>query len=291
MASTFGAEPVAPLRQACWYRRMKVQAVILDWAGTVVDHGSRAPMGAFVRAFAQFGVPISIADARGPMGMAKWDHIRALGRIPAVAAAWRAKYGRDFADGDVDAIFQVFEPMNIAAVRDHADIIPGTIAATDALRAHGIRIAGTTGYTRRIMDVLEPLAAAGGYLPEFTVCAGALPGGRPTPLMMWYAMARLGVWPAASVVKVDDTAPGISEGKAAGTWTIGIALTGNTAGLSAEELAALPQAERDRAREQAAFELRDADMVIDSIADLPAAIEAIDGRLARGERPREPLNK
>ncbi len=56
---------------------MKLQAAILDWAGTVIDHGSRAPMGAFVRAFGQFGVSISIDDARGPMGMAKWDHTSA----------------------------------------------------------------------------------------------------------------------------------------------------------------------------------------------------------------------
>ncbi len=264
---------------------MKIQAVVLDWAGTVVDHGSRAPMGAFVRAFAQFGVNISIADARGPMGMAKWDHIRAVGHIPAVAEAWRARHGRDFSDGDVDAIFQVFEPMNIAAVRDHADIIPGAINAIEALRARDIRIAGTTGYTRPIMDVLEPLAAAAGYAPELTVCAGDLPAGRPTPLMMWYAMAKLGVWPAATVVKVDDTAPGIGEGKAAGTWTIGVALTGNAVGLSAEELAALSEAERARLRDHAAAELHDADMVIDSIADLPLAVTALDAKLAAGERP------
>jgi phosphonoacetaldehyde hydrolase len=264
---------------------MKIQAAILDWAGTVVDHGSRAPMGAFVRAFAEFGVAISVADARGPMGMAKWDHIRAVGRIPSVAVAWRARHGRDFAEGDVDAIFQVFEPMNIAAVRDHADIIPGTIAAIDALRGRGIRIAGTTGYTRPIMNVLEPLAAAAGYAPELTVCAGDLPAGRPTPLMMWYAMAKLGVWPAASAMKVDDTAPGIGEGKAAGTWTVGIALTGNATGLSAEELAALSQSDRTRLRDHAAAELRDADMVIDSVAGLPQAVAAIDARLAARQRP------
>ena len=266
--------------------RMKLQAAILDWAGTVVDHGSRAPMGAFVRAFAEFGVPISIADARGPMGMAKWDHIRAVGQTPSVAAAWRARHGRDFKEADIDAIFQVFEPMNIAAVRDHADIIPGAIAAIDTLRQRGIKIAGTTGYTRSIMDVLAPLAAAAGYKPELTVCAGDLPSGRPSPLMMWYAMAKLGVWPAACVVKVDDTAPGIGEGRAAGTWTIGIALTGNAVGLSADELAATSPAARARLREQAAVELGDADMVIDSIADLPQAIAAIDLRLAAGERPR-----
>jgi phosphonoacetaldehyde hydrolase len=264
---------------------MELRAAILDWAGTVVDHGSRAPMGAFVRAFAQFGVTISIADARGPMGMAKWDHIRAVGHAPAVATAWRARHGRDFSEGDVDAIFQVFEPMNIAAVRDHADIIPGALAAIETLKQRGMRFAGTTGYTRPIMDVLEPIAAATGYAPELTVCAGDLPAGRPTPLMMWYAMAKLGVWPAASVVKVDDTAPGIGEGRAAGTWTIGIALTGNAAGLSAEELAALSHTERARLRERAAVELRDADLVIDSIAELPNAVAAINARLAAGERP------
>jgi phosphonoacetaldehyde hydrolase len=98
-------------------------------------------------------------------------------------------------------------------------------------------------------------------------------------------MAKLGVWPAATVVKVDDTAPGIGEGKAAGTWTIGIALTGNVVGLSAKELAALSEAERASLRERAAFELHDADMVIDSIAELPRAVAALDARLAAGERP------
>jgi phosphonoacetaldehyde hydrolase len=265
--------------------KLQLKAAILDWAGTVVDCGSRAPMGAFVRAFAQFGVTIGIADARGPMGMAKWDHIRAVGHAPTVAAAWRARHGRDFSEADVDAIFQVFEPMTTAAVRDHADIIPGAIEAIEALRRRGMKIAGTTGYTRPIMDILEPLAAASGYMPELTVCAGDLPAGRPSPLMMWYAMARLGVWPAECVVKVDDTAPGIGEGNAAGAWTVGIALTGNAVGLSAEELAAMSQQERARLREQAAAELRDADMMIDSIADLPQAVAAIDARLAAGKRP------
>ena len=82
-----------------------VKALVLDWAGTVVDHGSRAPMGAFVKAFAAFGVPISIADARGPMGMAKADHIRAVGH--SVTAAWRARHGRDFGEADVQAILSL----------------------------------------------------------------------------------------------------------------------------------------------------------------------------------------
>ena len=35
-------------------------------------------MGAFVRAFAEFDVAITIDEARGPMGMAKRDHVQAI---------------------------------------------------------------------------------------------------------------------------------------------------------------------------------------------------------------------
>jgi phosphonoacetaldehyde hydrolase len=264
-----------------------LKAVVLDWAGTVVDHGSRAPMGAFVRAFAAFGVTIDIAAARGPMGLPKWDHIWAVGTTPRVAEAWRAAHGRDFARADADAIFAVFEPMNAAAVRDHADIIPGAIEAIAALRAMGLRIGSTTGYTRPIMEVLAPIAAGRGYAPDNLVCAGDLAAGRPTPLMMYRCFADLGVWPAAAVVKVDDTEPGIVEGIAAGCWTIGVALSGNAAGLSAEDLAALAPAERDALRARAAALLAGAGahLVIDSIAELPGAIADLAARAQAGEQP------
>ena len=267
---------------------MMLRGLILDWAGTVVDHGSRAPLGAFVRAFAQFGVTVAIADARGPMGMAKRDHIAALMALPHVAAAWRDTQGSAPDDAAIDRLLAVFEPMNIAAIRDHADIIPGALEAIAWARARGMRIGSTTGYTRPIMAALLPLAAAAGYAPDLVVCAGDLPEGRPSPLMMWHAMAALGCWPAHLVVKVDDTPPGIGEGLSAGTWTIGLALTGNICGMSADELAVLPEAARVpiRARAEAELTASGADMVIDSIAGLPAALAGIEVLLARGERPR-----
>jgi phosphonoacetaldehyde hydrolase len=265
----------------------KIKAIILDWAGTVVDHGSRAPMGAFVKAFAHFGVEITIADARGPMGMAKRDHIRLVGTSPAVVAAWRAKHGRDFDDAAIDAIFEVFEPMNVAAVESHATLIPGARAALDWCAARGIRIGSTTGYTRPIMQRLMPLAAAQGFLPEVTICAGDLAAGRPAPLQIWSALAQMGIWPASSVIKLDDTAPGIGEARAAGCWAIGAALTGNNPGLSAEELASLSPDQRAELRRTASEPLlrAGAHLVIDTIAELPRLIEHIEARLAAGERP------
>lgn len=262
-----------------------IKAIILDWAGTVLDHGSRAPMGAFVEAFGRFGVELNIAQARGPMGMAKADHIRLVGR--AVNEAWRERHGRDFDESDVQAIFEVFEPLNIAAVESHSALIPGAAETLRWCAARGIRIGSTTGYTRPIMQRLAPLAAAQGFAPEAMVCAGDLAAGRPAPLQMWKAMAEMGVWPASAVIKVDDTPPGIGEGRAAGSWAVGVALSGNIAGLTEAELAALPEAERASLRRQAESELTaaGAHLVIDSIADLPAAVAEIEGGIARGEDP------
>lgn len=265
----------------------QIRAVILDWAGTVVDHGSRAPMQAFVDAFAQLGVAVTIADARGPMGMAKRDHIRMVGETPSVAAAWRAKHGREFAEADIDAIFEVFEPLNVAAIATHADLIPGAREALAWCHEHKIRIGSTTGYTRPIMAELAPRAAAQGFVPEVMVCAGDMAAGRPRPLQMWHALSVMGVWPAHRVVKFDDTPPGMGEARAAGCWAIGIAMTGNICGLSAEDYARLPEADRAPIRARATAELTEAGahMVIDSIAELPAALQAIARRLAAGERP------
>jgi phosphonoacetaldehyde hydrolase len=264
-----------------------IRAVILDWAGTVLDHGSRAPMGAFVEAFAHFGVAISIADARGPMGMAKRDHIRMVGQAPAVAGMWRARHGRDFDEAAIDAIFEVFEPLNAAAVEKHSELVPGAKEALVWAANREIRIGSTTGYTRPIMERLAPLAAAQGFVPEVMVCAGDLAAGRPAPLQMWHAMAAMGIWPASRVIKIDDTPPGIGEARAAGTWAVGVALTGNIAGLAAEELAALDPAAREALRRTATEALMraGAHLVIDSIAELPAAVAAIEARLGVGERP------
>ena len=55
-----------------------LQAVIFDWAGTLVDFGSLAPTQIFVEAFASFGITITLAQARGPMGLSKWQHIHEL---------------------------------------------------------------------------------------------------------------------------------------------------------------------------------------------------------------------
>lgn len=264
-----------------------LSAVIFDWAGTIVDFGSCAPMAAFVRLFRDYGVDIDIAEARAPMGMAKWDHIHALGTQERIGRAWLQARGTPFGTADADELYRVFTPMNAASVAEHADFIPGALETVAWLRSRGLRIGSTTGYNRPIMDVLAPIAARGGYVPDNIVCAGDLAQGRPSPLMMYRCFADLGVWPASSVVKVDDTVPGIEEGLNAGTWTVAVSVSGNAMGLTLAEWEALGPTEQMRRRDIATSTLKaaGAHAVIDSVAQMPAVIEAFERRLQSGERP------
>ncbi|WP_413987846.1 phosphonoacetaldehyde hydrolase [Labrys okinawensis] len=264
-----------------------LKAVIFDWAGTVVDFGSLAPMGAFVETFAEFGVEISIDEARGPMGMAKRPHIAALMALPRVAQAWAHKHGHAPTEADIDAVYEVFVPKNKAVAASYATLIPGAAEMAKAVKAEGLKIGSTTGYTREIMAEITPAAARQGFAPDSLVCTGDTPDGRPTPFMLYKTFLDLGVWPAWNAVKVDDTEVGISEGIHAGGWAVGVAVSGNVFGLSEADTKALGPADFARRRQAAADRLRaaGAHYVIDSVADLLPVLFEIEGRLERGERP------
>lgn len=256
----------------------RFQAAIFDWAGTTVDFGSFAPMGVFIKAFAAFDIDITIEEARAPMGAPKWDHIDALLKMPRIAAQWEEKKGRPSTPEDVDAIFEVFVPMNETVAAEYADLIPGTKDAIDQLRAWGLKIGSTTGYTRSIMQHVLPVAAAQGYAPDNLVCSDDLIEGRPGPLGIYKCMVDLAVYPPSALIKVDDTAPGIAEGVSAGCLTVGVCLSGNTVGKTSEELAQMSPDDIAPLRQNAADILRaaGADHVIDTIADLPALIKSLD---------------
>lgn len=255
----------------------EIKAVVFDWAGTMVDFGSFAPMGVFVKCFEQFGINATIAQARAPMGLPKWDHIRSMMDDADIAAQWEAKYGAAPQDSDVDKVYEIFVPMNEKVAADYADLVPGALDVVKYLRDRGIKIGSTTGYTRSIMENVIPVAAKQGYEPDNLICSDDLSEGRPGPLGMYQTFVDLGVYPPSAVVKVDDTVPGLQEGKAAGCITVGLALSGNFVGKTPDQVAALDAEELDALRKAAAAELTagGADYIIDSVADLPELLERL----------------
>ncbi len=266
----------------------QIQAVIFDWAGTLVDFGSFAPTRILIDAFAGFDIAITLDEARVPMGLGKWDHIKALGQQTGVAQRWQARYQRAMTDQDVDAIYAAFLPLQTERVGDCSDVIPGALEVLTQLEERGIRRGSCTGYPRIVVDKLLEHATQKGLILEHTVATDDLPpGGRPGPWMALANVIALGVTDVSACIKVDDTIPGIEEGLSAGMWTVGLALSGNETGLTLQEVDSMPAAEVEQKRAAAYQKLMQAGahFVIDTIADLPAIIDLIESRMIKGERP------
>jgi phosphonoacetaldehyde hydrolase len=260
---------------------VRIEAAIFDWAGTTVDHGCMAPIAAFLEVFRRRGVIVSAADARGPMGTHKRTHIQTLAALPDVVRQWREKSGAAPTAADVDAMFAEFIPLQLAVLPDHAEPIAGCLDTVAALRARGVRIGSTTGFTRAMMDVLAPEARKRGFAPDVIVTADEVRRARPWPDMCLRNVMELGVSAVDACVKIDDTVAGIEEGLRAGMWTVGVVMTGNEVGCTEAALAAMERSERARLRAAGYAKLRaaGAHAVIDGIADLPAVIAAFEARL------------
>jgi len=263
------------------------QAALLDWAGTTMDFGCMAPAVVFVKVFERAGVPISMEEARAPMGAHKRVHIQKITELDGVKARWTATHGRPPGEKDVDRMFADFVPLQLDCLSEYSELIPGTLDVIGALRARGMKIGSTTGYLREMMEINLRDAKEQGYEPDSTVCASDVPAGRPYPYMCLQNVINLQVSPVEACVKIDDTVPGVEEGLSAGMWTIGLAISGNEVGLPLAEWRALSSVEQARRRGRAYERMRmaGAHYVVDTIADVLPCFDDVAARLARGEKP------
>ena len=107
------------------YRRSyrgPVKLVVLDWAGTTMDHGCYAPAVVFIEVYRRRGVEITMEQARRPMGLHKRDHIKAIGQFEDVATVWQQVHGRPMTEQDVDGMFADFQPLQLQCLADYADL-------------------------------------------------------------------------------------------------------------------------------------------------------------------------
>lgn len=294
MTLAFAPNPTIPASASCAFLPegtcadlAPLQGVIFDWAGTLVDFGSLAPTQIFVEAFATFGITITLEQARGPMGLSKWQHIHQLLQEPSIHAQWLTVFGKAPEDADVDAVYARFMPLQIAKVGEFSAPIAGAAEVLQWLREQGLRTGSCSGYPRVVLDKLLPQAAAAGVAPEHVVAGDELTAGaRPGPFMALANVLALGLTDVRACVKVDDTVPGIEEGRNAGMWSVGLSLSGNEVGYSLEEYARAPAGEAAAriAAADAKLRLAGAHYVVHSVRDLPEVLLAIAARMRAGER-------
>jgi phosphonoacetaldehyde hydrolase len=256
---------------------MSIRLVVFDWAGTVIDFGCFAPVAAFQDAFAQLGVPVTVAETRAPMGLHKKEHMRVMLREPGLARRWREVHRRESSESDIERLYAIVTPLQIAAAGRHDDLAPGLLDCVAALRSRDIRIGGTTGYFKEAASAAAQTAARQGYRPDASICADDVPVGRPAPFMLFRVMEATGVYPASQVVKIGDTVQDIAEGRNAGAWSVGVTDSSSDMGLTWSEFQRLSPEDRASRRRDIGDKLRaaGAHAVIASLAELPALVDEL----------------
>lgn len=271
MSTKFSPRPSEQqLQRATRIPWSNLRAVLFDWAGTMVDFGSLAPVEVVRAVFHEYGIEVTEAEARQPMGKAKIDHLREVLAMTRVSELWQQIHGKPCDEPTLQAIYQRFLTVQKSVLAKHSDLIPGARELVDFLRDSGIRIGSTTGYTRELMQVLMPIAAAAGYSPDATVCSDEVAAGRPAPWSNFRAAEVLGIYPMDHVLIVDDSVAGVQAGKNAGCYTVAVTCTGNPFGLSFEAFQQLDEIDVNRRHQQseAEFYAAGANLVIQSVAML-----------------------
>ena len=269
--------------------RGKVQALILDWSGTTADAYVVAPATVFVEVFKRQNVEISMPEARGPMGLRKDLHIKALTEVDTIKERWKGVHGKYPDQSDVDRMFADFVPLQLDCLRKYTTLLPGVAEVTQRLQNQGIKIGSTTGFIRPMVDILEEDAAKQGYKPDASVAGDeVINGARPSPHMVFKNLDMLNITPIHSVVKVDDTISGVGEAVNAGCWGVGVTRYSNYMDVDTPEDGEKLSDDEIVKRVEKTHDLlgkAGAHYVIESIADIEPVIEDINQRLAKGEKP------
>lgn len=193
-----------------------IQLAVLDMAGTTVADG-----GLVLRAFEAAATAAGIETDGPRRAEARRYVVETMGQSK--IEVFRALLGDETA---AQAANLAFEAAYDALI-DEAGVapIPGAETAIAELRAAGVRVALTTGFSRGTQDKL--LAALGwADLVELTLAPSEVGRGRPYPDLVLAAALRLGVDAVDRIAVLGDTTSDVATGRAAGAGIVAGTLTG-----------------------------------------------------------------
>lgn len=222
-----------------------IALAVFDIAGTTVDERDEVYRTLRVSVERE-GATVAPAELQKWMGTEKRGAIQNLLRAGGVEPA----------DDVVDRAYAWFLTTLRGSYLSNPPLpLPGIPEAISELRARGIKVALTTGFST---EIASPLLAGLGWtahdgdpasMLDAVVCADTVAAGRPAPYMIHRAMEATGIQDVAQVAAAGDTAADVLAARRAGVLGIGV-LTGH---LTRED-----------------FQQHPHDLVVESVADLPA---------------------
>lgn len=131
--------------------------MIFDWAGTTVDYGCLGPLKVIQNLFKSHGVKITKEEASRDMGLLKIDHLRKIVVMPSIRDQLESKNIR-INESFIQTLYIDFELEMFKTIPSYSNVIPGVPEVMKYLRGRGIKVGSTTGYTKKMLDLLSEIA-------------------------------------------------------------------------------------------------------------------------------------
>jgi len=206
----------------------KVQLVVFDWTGTLIDYGCKAPVKAFKKAFNHFGLNPSNKTIRKYIGMDKYNHINNIKN---------ELNTKNIYIPQTDEIYNIYENLQIQTINEYSKLITGVLTMQQKLNDRNIHIATTTGYSREMLENVLKNAKLQGFNSSFINVSPDMleyKTTRESGDMMRYIYHFIEELQEpihnGCVVKVGDTPIDMLEGKNSGAWNIGCISSGSLIG-------------------------------------------------------------
>jgi phosphonatase-like hydrolase len=219
----------------------RIKLAVLDMAGTTV-----ADDGLVLRAFDAAATAVGLPVEGDERAKAKQYVVDTMGQSK--ITVFRAIFGDEDLAQRANA---AFEAAYDSSIEDGIAPIPGAAEAITELRAAGVVVALTTGFSPTTQQhILRALAWQD--LADVVLAPGDDGRGRPYPDLVLNALLRTEIDDVAEVAVVGDTANDIVSGRRAGAAVLAGVLTG--------------------AHDEAALRAAGATHVLGSVAELPALL-------------------
>ncbi|WP_165773448.1 HAD-IA family hydrolase [Zooshikella ganghwensis] len=265
----------------------KIQAVIFDMTGTLVDFGAKANGQALQQLFNQYQIQLPPDTLLAVADLPDLAQLKYLFAIESIKDQWQQHQGSLPDEKQLEQLNIQLRTQQIVCASQQLSLPVDSKTVFQFIRKQGYKVGVCTHYCRDIASDLIPQLAEEGIKIDHWVSAADVSQPRPAPHLALTCAVALDILSVSACVKVDDSLKGIEEGLNAGMWTIGTAISGEYNNRSINEWNQLSNTERDKIRSEATLSLyrAGAHYVVDTISDIQSCLEDIEARLKRGERP------
>lgn len=175
------------------------KVIIFDWAGTIIDKGSKAPYHAFVNTFKRHNLKYSDEEINRWMGLDKLTHLSKITNNQKLSSVLYPTLVCEMKD----------------TVRQYSYPCPNVNTLFSYLRSKKYLIGSTSGYSRELLDIAINTASKNGMYIPFNVSSDEVTRGRPSNDMIVKNLHHFGLDLKDDdkfIIKVGDTVADIEEG-------------------------------------------------------------------------------